>query len=178
MSYYKLGHYAEALTDLCHAVELRQPYPWALGWQGITYRQLGQYNKALDSLASAITLNSEEDWWVYSRALTYFALDQTHLAKEDLSTAIHIAEKQHAVEPCHWRNKFNLVKYYLVVGATAEAEQLSQEILNVGVPKHFVRAAIKDIDEILHVFPDHDQAKALQATLVAYLEEVGTNDNE
>jgi hypothetical protein len=68
-----------------------------------------------------------------------------------------------------WQNTFNLAVYHLAAGQTAVAEKLYYE--GASAPASSIQEAIDDLDDLLTVLPEHEQATAMRDYLQQILDE-------
>jgi tetratricopeptide (TPR) repeat protein len=165
-TYGKMGQYEAALTDFNRAIELDEKYTRAITSRGETYGKMGQYEAALTDFNRAIELD-EWDWAYYQRALVEFARDQNDKAVTDLQQAIRVAYKIYQTEPQHWQNAFDLALYNLVAGNQETAEHLYDAGLKA--PLNHLHDAIKNLDEFLSVWSEHEQVAAMRNRLQSAL---------
>ena len=160
-----MGKYEQALADLDRAIELKPDDEWALSRRGVTYQQVGKYEQALAEFNRKIELDVDDDWALYSRYLTFLAQNQGQQGKLDLERAIGIAQGLLQTNPNDWRIGLNLALYLLASGAEQAAETLYQQAVDAGAPAERIRDGINDLEEFLHVQPDHQQAENMLALL-------------
>ena len=98
-------------------------------------------------------------WYLYNRALTYLAMNQPNLAQTDLDAAIRLAKVQYDHDATDWRNSFNLALYYLASDQFDTAEMLYRSIFDA--PAASLREGIRDLQDLLAVFPDHEAAQQM-----------------
>ncbi|MBC7250471.1 MAG: hypothetical protein H5T62_09320, partial [Anaerolineae bacterium] len=77
----------------------------------------------------------------------------------------------YAEKPQDWGNTLDLALYHLLAGETERAKHLYEEALTGGAPPYLIREALRDLDDLLALFPDHPHAQAMRERLQAYLEE-------
>ena len=168
-TYRRMERYQEALADFDRAIELKPDDAWAILRRGEVRIQLACYDEALTDLNLAIALEPTA-WRYYSRALVSLALTQSNKAHLDLKEAIRRAEDVYEEDPGDWRNTLNLALYYLASGETEASENLYQEALG-GASLYQIRAAIRDLEEFLHILPNHSQAQTVRNLLQKHLQE-------
>ncbi|HEX6387691.1 MAG TPA: tetratricopeptide repeat protein, partial [Anaerolineae bacterium] len=161
IAYRAQGELAAAIEDYTQAITLNPDDATAYNNRGIAYRQLGQLDRALADFNRALELAPDDDWYLYSRSLVLLVLDHSEPAAADLNRAIDVAQQAYGENPQDWRNTFNLAIYHLAAGNAATAEQLYNEALIA--PPTYLREAIQDLDDFLHLFPEHSQALSVRA---------------
>jgi len=166
-----MGRYDEALANFNRAIELQPNYAWAIASRGETYRLMEHYDEALADFNRAVELEPDEDWPLYDRALIYQALRQVVEVHADLTVAIQYARQTYEETSQDWRNIFNLALYHLAAGESMEAERLYREALSGEASPYLIREAIRNLDDLLALFPDHLQAQTMRDLLQAHLEE-------
>jgi tetratricopeptide (TPR) repeat protein len=130
-----------------------------------------RHEEALRDFDRAIDLDPDNDWVLYQRALTRQALERTGEAWQDLAAAIGRAKEAHRVDPEDWNNTLNLALYCLAAEETEKADQhYRAAVFGDASPADF-RMAVRDLDDLLALFPDHSQARAMRDRLQQYLEE-------
>jgi tetratricopeptide (TPR) repeat protein len=167
----QMERYEEALADFDRAIELDPEYAWAFRRRGITYRVMERYEEALTDFDRAIELNPDNDWYLYNRAITYHVLDQTDKAQVDLTLAILRAREAYEQASEDWRNTLNLALYHLAAGEAEHAERFYREALSGAAPPHRLLDAMRDLEDFLHIFPNHVQAQAMRDRLQQHLQE-------
>jgi tetratricopeptide (TPR) repeat protein len=95
----------------------------------------------------------------YDRALVYQALGQIEQAKSDFDQAIQRAQRKYDEKPEDWNNGFNLALYHLAAGHFDQAKHFYGDALRRGVPASNIRAAIRDLEYFLKVFPDREDVR-------------------
>ncbi len=155
--------YDEALKDFDLAIELDSEYSWAIASRGQTYQALKRYEKALKDFDRAIEIDPENDYYLYLRALAHLKLNQPEPAETDFQKAITITTSQYEKDPIDWRNTFNLALYHLAAGHHEESDRLYTS--NLTAPIEYLQMAISDLDDFLHLFPDHTQAQQVKQLL-------------
>jgi 6-phosphogluconate dehydrogenase len=90
-------------------------------------------------------------------------------AEADLAAAIRRAREAYQEKPQEWNNTLNLAVYHLAAGAADEAERLYREAIAGGAPVGALREALRDLDDLLALFPAHPQAQAMRDLLAAHL---------
>jgi len=166
-----LKHYEQALADFSRAIELDPNYDFALAGRGETCYLTGRYEEAISDLSKAIELRPDNDWYIYSRALAFLALSHSNEVQIGLTEAISRAHRIYEEKPQEWPNTLNLALYNLAAGKAEETEHLYKETLAGGASLYHIREAIRDLEDLLHVFPDHAQALAMRDLLQEYLQE-------
>ncbi|WP_228060151.1 tetratricopeptide repeat protein [Plectonema radiosum] len=163
-TYRWMKRYEDALKDFNRAIDIDSDYTWALARRGEYYLMLKQYEKALADLNRAVELQ-EDSWNLYLRALVYKALNQSAKAQIDLANAVEFAKPKYNENPQDWQNTLNLALYYLAADYIPIAKQLYELALSQSASPGYIRAAIRDLDDFLTVFPEHTQAKAMRMLL-------------
>jgi len=158
----EIEHYDEALEWIAKGIETDPSDAWNHHQQGITLREMERYDEALAAFDKAIELKPDSDWYLYNRALMHQTMGQGDNAQADLAAAIQRARGEYERDPKKWSNTFNLALYQLATGETDEAERYYRETLSSGAPLHNIRDAIRDLDDLLDLFPDHPQGRAIR----------------
>jgi|GEM_PF-2275977 len=164
--YILMERYEEALQDFNRAIELNPKYGWAIAERGFTYMLMERYEEALQDFNRAIELNPRSDWYLYLRGFTYLILYQTDSAKADLNNAIQIAQNKQSKKPDDCQNTFNLALYHLVAGNLSTAQEFYQAALQQGASQFQIREAIRDLKDLLRVFPENTAAQEIKANLM------------
>jgi tetratricopeptide (TPR) repeat protein len=170
-TYRLMERHEDALADFDQAIELKPKSAWVIASRGETYRQMERYEEALADFDRAIELDPDDGWYLYDRAITYHALDQADRAQVDLTAAILRAREAYEKASKDWRNTLNLALYHLAAGEAEHAERLYREALSGAAPPHRVLEAMHDLEDFLHVFPNHVQAQAMRELLQQHLQE-------
>jgi len=174
VTYRLMGDYPAALADLDRALELNKDDAGTLANRGETYRLMGDYPSALTDLNHAIELEPQQDWAHYSRGLIFLIQNHSEQAQADFSLAIQQASPLYEKNPEDWQNTFNLAIYHLAAGHIEEAEGLYRKALTHPIPAGLLREVINDLDDFLHFFPDHPQAKVIRDLLQQRLDETSS----
>ena len=170
-TYRRMGHYEEALADLDRSVELDADYTWAIAGRGETYRLMGCYEEALADFNQAIELDPEYTWAIAHCGLTHQLMGHYEEARTKLAAAIEAVRARYEEEPQEWPNTLNLALYNLAAGRAEESERLYREALSSGASLYHVREAVFNLDDLLSLFPDHPQARAMRDLLQERLRE-------
>ena len=163
-TYRWMNRYENAIKDFNRAIKLDPDYTWALARRGEYHLMLNQYDPALTDLNRAVELQ-EDDWNLYLRALVYKALNQPNKSRIDFDNAVEFARPKYNENPQNWQNTLNLALYYLAADYIPTAKQLYELALSQNASLGYIRAAIRDLDDFLTVFPEHTQAKAMRMLL-------------
>ena len=169
-TYRRMGRNEEALADFNRAIERDPDYAFALANRGETYRLMGDYPAALADFDHVIELEPQNDWSYYDRGLLFLIEKRSGQAQTDFSLAIQQANTVYEKDPENWRNTFNLAIYHLASGRVEEAESLYRKTLNLPIPADSLRESFNDLNNFLHFFPDHPQAKAMRDLIQNRLE--------
>jgi tetratricopeptide (TPR) repeat protein len=164
--------YDKALKDFDHAIELDNEYAWAIEKRGCIYLQLNQPERALAGFDLAIELNPD-DWYFYFRAIAHLKLNQPEYAEAEFQKAIAIAQAAYEKDPTDYQNTFNLALYHLAAAHPEESDRLYT--INLTAPIEWLQMAIDDLDDFLHLFPDHAQAQQVKQLLKGAIETTQPN---
>jgi tetratricopeptide (TPR) repeat protein len=170
-TYQEMERYDNALADYDWVLELDPDATWAIGIRGDIQRQMERYEEALADFDRVIELKPDDDWYLYNRAITYHALGQIDRAQVDLTAAIVRAREAYEKASEDWRNTLNLALYHLGAGEAEHAERFYREALSGAAPPHRVLEAMQDLEDFLHLFPNHTQAQAMHDMLQQHLQE-------
>jgi tetratricopeptide (TPR) repeat protein len=170
-AYRDMGRYEDALVDFGRVIELDPNLTWVRTDRGITYRKMGRYTEALADLDLAVKLAPHEYSCLYHRALTHQLLGQVDKAHIDLSIAIQRAQAAQEKAPRNWRNTLNLALYHLPVGEAEEAERLYREVLSGSASYYHIQRALRGLEDLLCIFPNHPQTCMMRDLLQQYLKE-------
>jgi tetratricopeptide (TPR) repeat protein len=168
-TYQALSRYEEALQDFDQAIELDPNDTWAIANRSETYLFMKHYEESLKDLDQLIVMDSQEDWYRYLRTLVYLVLQQTDLAKADLDNAIYLAQEKHTENPEDCRNTFNLMLYHLVAGNLPIAKTLCHTTLQNKPSQIRIRAAIKDLAELLKILSGYPAVQQIKDQLEEHL---------
>jgi tetratricopeptide (TPR) repeat protein len=158
-----MGNYEAALADFDRAIALNEKYTWVIAYRGLTYILLGNYEAAVVDSERIIAIDPHYDWSFYNLGLARLAVGMFDQGMLHLEQAIALAQVDYEKDPQYWRNTFNLALYHLAAGHALQAEQIYSQ--NLQAPVGFVRAAVSDLDDFLHLFPDHTQAQEMRTLL-------------
>lgn len=161
--------YDEALADFTQAIALDPEYDWAIAGRGFVYLLLGDYEQSLQNFDQSLQMDAHSDWHLYLRALTYTALTQTEPAKADIEAAIKLAQQSYETNPQDCQNIFNLAIYHLIANNPEQATILCQDALAKEPPLRLIKAAIRDIKDLLTVLPSYPHAEELRSYLSSAL---------
>jgi tetratricopeptide (TPR) repeat protein len=170
--YQLVESYPEAIADFNRAIALNSENEGAIAQRGEVYLLLGKYEQALQDFEQVLQTETDNDWIFYTRSLAHTALNQTENARTDIHKAIQLAQKDYETKPQDCRNIFNLAIYHLISGEIKQATSLCQEALSKEPSLSRIKAAIRDLEDLLAVLPNHPhqtQAKALHYDLQAAL---------
>jgi tetratricopeptide (TPR) repeat protein len=169
--YQAMERYEEALADFDRAIALNPDEAWAIAGRGETYRNMERYEEALADFDRAIELDPDDGWYLYNRAITYHALDQIDKAQVDLTLAILRTRETYEQASEDWQNTLDLGLYHLAAEEAEQAERFYREALSSAAPPPRVLEAMHDLEDFLHLFPNHTQAQAMHNMLQKYLQE-------
>ena len=127
-----------------------------------------QYPQALTDFNKAIEIDAN-DWRYYNKALSHLALKQSEEFKLALKESIHLAIQDYQENPNDHQNTFNLALYHLVARQTEKAKQLYQEALSKDTSIRRIKGAIRDLKELLIVFPTYPHAAEMKSFLESAL---------
>jgi tetratricopeptide (TPR) repeat protein len=169
-AYYNLGIaykaqklYEKAVKAYQRAIKLNPEDAIVYSNLGNIYKILERYDDALKNSDRAIEIDPENELAYYLRALTNIKLNQSESANPDFQKAITIAQLTHEKDPTNHQNTFNLALYHLAAANQAESDRLYTTTLTA--PKEWLEMAISDLDDFLHLFPDHSQAQQVRSML-------------
>jgi tetratricopeptide (TPR) repeat protein len=160
-----LRQYEKALQDFDRAIEIDPNYTWAIRKRGQIYLMLGQNSEALMDFDRALELKPDIDWNWYSRALAYKGLHQPENAKSDFAKAIELAQQDYDKKPEDHQNTFNLAIYHLAAGNLDQSKHFYRDALNRRASAERIREAIRDLEDLLRVFPGHEAAQRFKQGL-------------
>jgi len=166
--------YDEALTDFNCAINIDPEYKWAIGQKGETYLLTHQYQQALQAFDTAIAIDPQNDWRFFFRALSQFALSDPKQAKTDLPKAIEIATETYTKNNNDYSNTLNLALYHLTAQQQEKATHLYQQVLSSKASRHYIHMAITDLQDLLTIFPNYQQAAAMKSYLESSLTQPNT----
>ncbi len=164
-TYRFMKRYEEALKDFDRLIELDSEYSWAITCRSEVYLFLNQPEKVT---ATEIPESYEGGWRFYIRALAYLKLSQPEPAETDFQKAIAIAQAAYEKDPIDYQNTFNLALYHLAAAHPEESDRLYTS--NLTAPLEWLQMAIDDLDDFLHLFPDHTQAQQVKQRLQGAIE--------
>ncbi len=162
-SYQLTKRYEEALKDFDRAIELDSKSDWAIRCRGQLFLTMERYEEALQDLNVAIDISQEYCFRFYHRALAHLKLNQPEPTENDFQQAIAIATSKYEKDPIDYQNTFNLALYHLAADHHQESDRIYTS--NLTAPKEWLEMAIADLDDFLHLFPDHSQAQQVRAKL-------------
>jgi tetratricopeptide (TPR) repeat protein len=171
LRYRLLGRYEEALSDLNKATALDPQFAWPFAERGFTYLHMKQYEKALEDLNHALQIDPEADWWHYIRALIYQAQGRSAEADVDFSAAIQTISQRYEKNPKDSYTAFYAAVYHLTTGQLEVARGLYQNALALGPSLSVIREVKDDLDDLLVLLPEHNEANAMRAELKQYMYE-------
>jgi tetratricopeptide (TPR) repeat protein len=158
VTYRRMKHYDEAIADLTQAITLKPDYEWAWVQRGAIYLLTRHYDEALVNFNQALTLKPDDEFALAARSVTYRKLKQLPEAKADLSRAIELQRKACQDEPEDTQAIFNLALFYLADEQLEAAQETYRRGLKAGATPVRIREAIQDLDDFIHLFPQHQQA--------------------
>jgi tetratricopeptide (TPR) repeat protein len=160
--YRVMKHYDEALEDYNQAIQF-DPTAWRLRSRGQIYQALKLYEDSLSDFDQVIELDPEDDWTYYYRALTHLKLNQPETAETDFQKAISISTSKYEKDQIDYQNTFNLALYHLAAAHPEESDRLYTS--NLTAPIEWLQMAIDDLNDFLHLFPEHSQAQQVKQLL-------------
>jgi tetratricopeptide (TPR) repeat protein len=179
-AYYNLGNahrrqrnHREAIAAYKQAIELHPDLMLALVMRGELYCLTQCYEEALNDFNRLLTLDPESGWIFYFRALVYIKLNQSDMAEADLQQAISTAQVIFARDSTNWKNRFNLALFYLASSNPIESQNLYSSSLDA--PIGYIETALRDLNDFLHLFPDHPQAQQVKQLLQGAIEATQPN---
>jgi tetratricopeptide (TPR) repeat protein len=164
-TYRLIKRYQEALNDFDKAIEVDPKYAWAMRMRSWAYLMLKRYQEALIDFNNSIYLEADDDWCLYLRGLTLIKLNQADKGKLDIENAMAIAKHKYNENTKNWCNTLNLALYYLVAGNFDTSKSLYQFALHNHASSERISAAIRDLDDLLNIFPDYVQAQQMRQLL-------------
>ena len=168
LTYRLMERYDEALTDFTRAIELDPDYDWAIAGRGETYLLSKRYYQALTDFNKAMEVYTN-DWLYYDKSLTHLALKQLEEFKAALKEAIRLATQDYRKDSGNHQNTFNLALYYLVARKQQKAGQLYKDALSENASIYYIQEAIRDLQELLIVFPTYPYAAEMKGFLESAL---------
>lgn len=199
IAYQCMNLYKNALDDFNQVIDLAPTYAEVFIYRGMTYLFMKHYKiaqknfklaktlatpdnfemvhrhigmaKGLADLVYANNAFSDGDWYLYDRALAYQALNQPDKAQADFDLAIQLAQQGYEKDPQDWCNTINLALYYLAAGNLEQAKHFYRDALSRGVSLEYIKMAVRDLDNFLTIFPEHQQAKSVRQALQKKLQE-------
>ena len=136
---------------------------------------LSCFQNAFPLKKKALTQNSDHsrieanDWHYYCRALAHLGLSQRENFKSDLRRAVQIAQEDYKKDSDNYRNTANLALYCIVARSYDKAKQLYQEIVSKEAPLLYIREAIRDLQNLLTIFPNYPHAQEIEGFLQSVL---------
>lgn len=170
-TYYLNREYTKALGDFDKAFALDKKDSWTVRKCGAMHLLLGQYNQALQDFNCSLQLKADSNWTLYLRALAYKAFEQTENSKVDLDQAIKLAQQGYEQDPYHHRNTFNLALYCLAAQKCSQADYYYQDAVSKEPASERIRAAMRDLEDLLTVFPDYPNAENMRSYLISILDD-------
>ncbi len=167
----RIKGYKKKLVNLDRAIKLHPDDARFLLLRGEAHRKMRHCEKALVDFNQAIEMRPDDDQYRYNRALAYQALGQTDRAQADLTIAIQGARQEYEKAPHDWHNTLNLALYHLAAGEEEEAESLYRKVLSGGASSANVLTSVRDLGDLLILFPNHPQARAMRDLLQEHLQE-------
>jgi tetratricopeptide (TPR) repeat protein len=161
--YRLMRRYEDALKQFDHLIELDSEYRSAIRNRGEVYLEIGQTEKAVEDFSRAIEPDAEAKWAYYLRAIAYLKLNQPEPAENDFQKAISTSTSKYEKDPIDWCNTFNLALYHLAAAHPEESDRLYTS--NLAAPIEWLQMAIDDLDDFLHLCPDHSQAQQAKQLL-------------
>lgn len=168
-TYREMKRYPEAITDFERAISLDPAYGWAIASRGEIYALIGNYDQALSDFNRAIKIDADSDWGFYFRSLIYRALGQLEKVEVDIARSIQMAQQEYEVKPQDCQTIFNLAIYHLTDGNLERTQHLFQEVLAKMSGVHHLKAAIRDLDDLLTILPHYPHAEAMRDLLKSEL---------
>ncbi len=174
-------NYEQAVTSFDRAIQIEPNFPNAWLNKGFAFTMLGRYEDAVLNFRKTLKLAPEGGYdesvravlevleeivlkkFELSRFRLKFNLDQQETTETDLRRAISIAQAAYKKDPINYQNTFNLALYHLAAGHHEESDRLYTS--NLTAPIEWLQMAIDDLDDFLHLFPDHPQAQQVKQLL-------------
>ena len=185
-SLFDQGQVAEAIWELDQVVGILRKPP-RLATAGTELLRTGDLQEAMSYFARFLSTNDGSDWSLYARGLAHRLLGEEDQAQADLAQAIAVAETYQ--QPCHfdvdgpvarmveryrqevtWAHRIDLPLYHLALGNAQQAEQMVRDALSQA-PFALLQLATRGLEDLVALFPDDAQARALHVLLQAHLEE-------
>jgi tetratricopeptide (TPR) repeat protein len=167
-TYRLMGQYGKAFRDFSRAIELDPDEDWALSKRAELHLSFRRLDPALEDLDLAISIDPD-DWYLYLRGLAYRLLDRDNRARGDLEDALARGEEKLALASNGGRHAMNLATYHLALGNADEAESRYRRAVEQGASPTVIRETVGDLDDFLHLFPDHPRAAELRDLLAGSL---------
>jgi tetratricopeptide (TPR) repeat protein len=166
------GQYEKALVEASAAIERNPDSVWPLCLRGETYRHLGRHEEALADLNRAVDLHAYPPS-LYQRALAYQCLGQSGEAEADFRAALQILWQTYGGFPDAWLQTLSLATAFVAVGEVEEAQRLCREALSGGASPYCFAWTVRELEDLMTVFPGHPAALAVQGLLKQHLEGIG-----
>ncbi|MDX2230064.1 MAG: hypothetical protein NW220_10525 [Leptolyngbyaceae cyanobacterium bins.349] len=162
--YYLMKRYEDALEDCNRVLVLEPKYLNAIVGRGAISLLLHDYSQALKEFNRAIEIE-RTGRCLFGRALTYQVLNRSNDSQADFEQAIQLAQRDYNEKPENYENTFDLAVYHLAAGNIDQSKHFYRDALNRGASAALVREAIRDLDDFLRVFPDHQAAQSFKPGL-------------
>jgi tetratricopeptide (TPR) repeat protein len=163
VTYWLMRKNEDALKDFNEAIKLGGECNGTMCARGFLYLQMNQAEKAIEDFDRSIQIDPEFDWVYIFRGLAKLRLNQMEAAEADFHHTIAPLQAKYEEDPTDWSNTFNLALYHLTAENQEESDRLYTT--NLTAPKEWLEMAISDLDDFLHLFPDHSQAQQVRSML-------------
>ena len=122
----------------------------------------------MTELTRAMELYTKE--YIYLESThTPIELKQLEEFKAALKEAIRLATQDYRKDSGNHQNTFNLALYYLVARKQQKAGQLYKDALSENASIYYIQEAIRDLQELLIVFPTYPYAAEMKGFLESAL---------
>jgi len=169
-AYRLMRQYGRAIADFNRAIDLDPEEDWALSKRGELQLAFRQPEKAIEDFNRAIEIDPD-DWYYYLRGLAWRLLERESRAVADFRAALERVREKIDDAPEVGRDLANAATYHLALGAFEEAERLYRDALAGRTTAGVIRETVGDLDDFLHVFPQHEQARKMRDLLASALGE-------
>lgn len=172
--YRLIGEYDKAEVDLNRAISKNDTYTYALGIRASVYILTYRYKEAEKDFNKILDSEPDNAWALYGRALVKNVLNSED-PKLEIQRAITLAEKTFEENPNNWLNSFNLGIFQLGAGDYSESSRIYDLTLSKNPPLCWVNRGVLELEQFLHIFPEHKQAQEKYSTLRSYIEKHNSN---